>query len=216
MPRPTGKTNFLGRLKAYELYAAGMRKAEIAREVNVTRGAVSEWCRKDRWDERLAGGDKRAADAVDFVRGNEVAATIARLRSKLMQRVNELELLCGPGAQPHVRLKAIEQWIKLATSDKLLAESTKAIPTAAPLTLEDDLDGVRVGGHSSDHQGDPADAGVGSGPSRSPVAEPSPGPQDEPSASAPAIHASPDGGRHASIGSAGRSSPQDPGNWNPR
>lgn len=154
MARPTGKTNFLGRIKAFELYAAGMRKIQIAKEVGVSRGAVSEWSRKDRWDQRLAEGDKRVGDAVDFVKGNETAAAIARLRGKLMQRINELELMCGPGAPPQVRLKAIEQWIKLAVSDKLLAESTKpSTPAISGLTLEDDLGDV---GSDSEYGQEPA------------------------------------------------------------
>lgn len=137
MGRPTGKANLTGRLRAFELYAAGLKKADIARELNVTRAAVTTWARKDSWEDRLTADYREAERAVDFVKGEEVAHILATLKSRMKKRLNELEILCSPSAQPATRLAAIRLWLKLAGIDEGSLNPVKLEPK--PLTLTDDL-----------------------------------------------------------------------------
>ena len=137
MPRPPGGKDLLRRAKAYEMYAAGLKKADIAREIGVTRPAVSAWARQDRWDERLAALVNRASDAAEWSTENALAKAMASLRLRLARRIEELEGLCGPGNHPSTRLNAIKLWLQMAGADKgTLVEPAKHDPG---ISLIDDL-----------------------------------------------------------------------------
>lgn len=125
--------NLATRLKAYELYAVGLKKSEIARELGVTKACISQWSQADSWDGRLAETVRRAETAVDLVLGDQVAAVLTRLRGKLAARVAELERLCSTAEKPATRLSAISLWFKLADVKQVIPNPTK--PTT-PATLE--------------------------------------------------------------------------------
>lgn len=114
MGRPAGPKDYNRRLKAFELYASGIKKSDIAQELGVTRPCIGTWAKNDRWDERIAGIVSRAEEAVNHVVGNEVADTLAKLRTQMAQRVRELEQLCQPSNKPTTRLQAIKYWLELA------------------------------------------------------------------------------------------------------
>lgn len=114
MGRPTGKTDYQRRLKAFEMYAAGIKKVEIARELGVTRPAVGAWAAKDRWDERMTTIVTRAEEALNHGEGNEVVATLKTLRGRLATRIAELETMCDKSSPPATRLQAIKMWFTLA------------------------------------------------------------------------------------------------------
>lgn len=135
MARPRGNENLAKRARAYEMFVAGIRKAEIARELGVTRATVGNWCLKDRWTARMDAIAVGADQAADWASKDAVAATMYRLKSRLPQRVNELEQMCSPGNHPSVRLRAIQAWIKMATDKTLPVEVAKG----NDLQLEEDL-----------------------------------------------------------------------------
>ena len=113
MGRPLGGSNYTGRLRAYEMYASGMAKASIAREIGVTKAAVGQWCKKDLWDERLNRTVQNANEAVDHTLGNEVAAVLTVLRKRMASRISELEALCH-SKDDSTKLQAIKTWFVLA------------------------------------------------------------------------------------------------------
>lgn len=102
------------RLRAYELYLEGMKKIEIARDLETTKQVINHWSKVDRWDDRI----KMASQAADMITDNALANTLADLRRKMVRRVAELEVLCGE-PDPRVRLAAIQAWLKLAGIEKL-------------------------------------------------------------------------------------------------
>lgn len=131
--RPAGKTDYNRRLRAFELYAAGIKKSDIALELGVTRPSIGNWAKKDNWDDRLAGIVNRAEEAINSAVGNEIADTLLRLRSQMSQRIKELEQLCQPSNSPNVRLAAIKHWLTLAGI-------TRAIPNPADPTTPKSLE----------------------------------------------------------------------------
>lgn len=138
MPRPKGPSDVTRRLRAYEQYAAGMRKSEIAKELGVTKASVGNWCKKDRWDERLSNVIEKAEEAVSHVMGNEVAAALAKLRQRMSTRLASLELLCQ-ATNESTRLKAIELWFKLAGIKQIIPSPTEPAKGARNLELIQDL-----------------------------------------------------------------------------
>lgn len=113
MPRPKGPANLQGRLRAFEMFAAGMTKAAIARELGVTRACINDWRKKDLWAERLDTTVKVAQEAVDHALGNEIAEVIATLRGRLKLRIAQLERLCD-SPRDETKLRAIQAWLQLA------------------------------------------------------------------------------------------------------
>ena len=138
MPRPKGPLDITRRLRAYECYGAGMRKSEIAREVGVTKAAVGNWCKKDRWDDKLNNTIAAAEDAVNHVLGNEIAQALAGLRKRLGARLASLELLCQ-AKNEFTRMKAIELWFKLAGIKQLVPNPIEPAKGARNLELIQDL-----------------------------------------------------------------------------
>ena len=124
---------FSRRLRAYELFAGGTGKSAIALELGVSRAAVSQWCKMDRWDERLAGTIEQAEQAVEFRIGDQVAKALAELRNKLGLRIRELEALCHSG-DSRVQLAAIREWLRLAGVKQALPNP--ALPASTPRSLE--------------------------------------------------------------------------------
>lgn len=114
MGRPSGKTDYTRRAKAFELYAAGVKKSDIANELGVTRPCIGSWARKDGWDNKIAGIVNQADAALTFAIGNEVADALKHLRTGVAQRIRELESLCQPSNSPAARLGAIKAWLELA------------------------------------------------------------------------------------------------------
>jgi hypothetical protein len=117
------------------MYASGFKKAAIAETVGVTRAAISNWSKRDRWDERLGAAVQTAERAAQFATQDALAATLAELQARLGQRLVELNLLCGPSQDPRVRLQAIAQWIRLA---KDLEGKVVKPTTPGTLSLIDD------------------------------------------------------------------------------
>lgn len=139
MPRPRGRIDYTRRIRAYELFAAGLRKADIARELGVTRVTIGNWAKADRWDERQQSVVVRAEEAVDHVVGNAVAEALASLRGRLRKRVEELETLCAAAVHPATRIAAIKLWFELARKYEAVPD-TAAAPTApGQLELIQDL-----------------------------------------------------------------------------
>ena len=114
MPRPRGRIDYTRRIRAYELFAAGLRKADIARELGVSKVTIGNWGKADRWDDRQASMVAKAEVAVDHVVGNAVAEALASLRGRLRKRIEELETLCSAGIHPGTRMAAIKLWFELA------------------------------------------------------------------------------------------------------
>jgi len=138
MARPKGAVDYARRSKAFEMFCSGVRKADIAKELGVTRPAVQSWSKKDHWEERLFGIVNRAEEALNNTVGNQVAATLERLRTKMGSRITELEALCQPSNHPSVRLQAIKLWLELAGIKRAIPNPTDPT-TAKSLELIEDL-----------------------------------------------------------------------------
>ena len=115
-----------------------MRKSEIAREVGVTKAAVGNWCKKDRWDEKLSNVIASAEEAVNHVVGNEIAEALVGLRKRLKARLAALELLCQSNNE-YTRMKAIEMWFRLAGIKQLMPNPVEPAKGARNLELIQDL-----------------------------------------------------------------------------
>jgi transposase-like protein len=120
-------------MRAYEMFATGARKTEIARECGVTKTTVTNWSRDDRWEQRLADVVSQANAAADHAVGEELAQALAQLKRQARKRIMELELLCGPSAKPETRIRAIQLWLKLAGLDRAIPTPTDP---ASPRSLE--------------------------------------------------------------------------------
>lgn len=138
MPRPPRNANLTNRMKAYELFATGSSKTEVARELGVTKTTITNWAKSDRWEERLADVVSHANAAAEHAVGDQLAAALARLKSQTAKRIMELELMCGPSAEPGIRLKAIQLWLKLAGLDRAIPTPTDPT-TPKSLELIEDL-----------------------------------------------------------------------------
>ena len=134
---PGRKPDFARRLRAYEMFCSGVQTSGIARELGVARQTVQYWQKEDRWRERQYAQSLNAEHAANLVGENAMADIIVAMRSKMRQRLEELERLCRD-ENPGVRLQAIKAWFKLAGVDRALPNP--AHPTT-PLGLEliDDL-----------------------------------------------------------------------------
>jgi len=115
--RPTGarrEQNRLKRLRAFEFYAGGQTKTEIANTLGVTKAAVGGWAKQDQWDGRLAAIASRASESVDFTVGETIADISAKIRGKYTQRLKELDALCTSSlSTPQVKISAIKAWFEL-------------------------------------------------------------------------------------------------------
>ena len=138
MSRPRGPSDITRRLRAYECYAAGMRKSEIAREIGVTKAAVGNWCKRDQWDVKINNTIASAEEAVNHVLGNEIGQALVGLRKRLTARLAALELLCQSNNE-FTRLKAIEMWFKLAGIKQLMPNPVEPAKGARNLELIQDL-----------------------------------------------------------------------------
>ena len=136
--RPPGRSNLARRLRAYEMFFAGMNKAEIARELGVTRASVNQWSKKDKWDAKLNHVVARAEESLDNADINRVANIIAKLRARMHRRIDELESLCMPNQHPATRIKAIQLWLKLAGIEQAIPNPTEPSGQSS-LTLIQDL-----------------------------------------------------------------------------
>ena len=134
--RPSGAVqgqNRLKRLRAFELYAGGQRKAEIGRVLGVTKASVGGWARKDSWDSRLAGIAARADEAVDLVTAETIADIVVRIRAKYNQRLTELDQICTSVlSTPQTKISAIKAWFELGSKVNLDALR----PASDPRNLE--------------------------------------------------------------------------------
>lgn len=139
MTAPRKGTNLTARMRAYELYATGMKKADIARELGLTKAAIGQWAKAERWDARLADIVSQANSAADHALGDQLAASFLRLKEQALKRVSELELLCGPAQHPSTRLKAIQLWLKLAGLDRAMPNPITPGSNPNELRLVEDL-----------------------------------------------------------------------------
>lgn len=133
--RPTGVmalTNASKRLRAYELYLTGMKKADIARALDVTKAAVGNWAAKDNWDLRMSTLSRRVEEQATLISQTSLAAILADMQIRLRQRVAELEQLCGPTMHPATRLNAIKTWFSVVKELEALAPpKTHDVPATA-------------------------------------------------------------------------------------
>lgn len=125
-------------MRAYEMFVAGMKRTDIARELGVTRMTISNWARSDSWVGRLEGIVAGANDAANLASSDIIAGALARLKTRMNQRVTELEGLCSPAQHPTVRLRAIQLWLKLAGIDRALPNPVEQ-RGATELSLVEDL-----------------------------------------------------------------------------
>jgi predicted transcriptional regulator len=135
MGRPTGVmalTNAAKRLRAYELYMTGMQKTAIAESLGVTKAAVGNWSKKDNWDLRLQGLERRVQEQASLISQSSLAMILADMQLRLRQRVAELEALCGPTTHPATRLQAISTWFRVVKELEALAPPKPAeVPATA-------------------------------------------------------------------------------------
>lgn len=158
MGRPAGPTDYNRRMKAFEMFSSGIRKADIAKELGVSRPAIGLWAKKDKWDERLSRIVSRAEEALNHTIGNQVSQSLERLRTKMGSRLTELEILCGPSSHPTVRLQAIKLWLNLAgisrampnPADPTTPKSLELIQDLIETNNSDDLDLTDGGERSND------------------------------------------------------------------
>lgn len=133
--RPNGVlalTNAAKRLRAYEMYLTGMKKADIARALDVTKAAVGNWSAKDNWDLRAQVLTKRVTEQAELISQTSLAAILADMQLRLRQRVAELEQLCGPSMHPSVRLNAIKAWFGVVKELEALAPPKQSeVPASA-------------------------------------------------------------------------------------
>lgn len=120
-------------MRAYEMFATGARRSEIAREMGVTKATITNWSREDKWETRLADVVTLANAAAEYAVGEELAQALAKLKRGVARRVVELELLCGPSARPETRIKAILAWLKLAGADRAIPNP---VDPTSPKNLE--------------------------------------------------------------------------------
>jgi predicted transcriptional regulator len=125
-------------MRAYELFVQGHRRADIARELGLTKATIGAWAKADQWEGRMERLVATANEAADHVVGDQLAHALAQLKLSVVRRVKELESLCGPSQEPGLRLRAIQAWLKLAGIDKALPHPTSPT-TKADLTLLEDL-----------------------------------------------------------------------------
>jgi len=137
MPR-SKNSNLASRAKAYEMYAAGVPKASIARELGLTKAAITHWSKKDGWDQRLSAAVRSAESAIDLALGDQIGMVLAHLRGKLQTRIRELEGLCSAAERPQTRLSAIKLWFDLANVKQVVPDPTK-LGTSRSIELIQDL-----------------------------------------------------------------------------
>jgi predicted transcriptional regulator len=102
------------RLRAFELYAGGSKKSEIANVLGISKAAVGGWAKRDSWDDRLSALAARAQDAADHTIGETIADVVTRIRAKYDQRLRELDHLCtSPLTPPNTKIAAIKAWFEL-------------------------------------------------------------------------------------------------------
>ena len=136
--RPRGDANRLKRLRAFELYAGGVKRSAIATDLGVTKAAVTGWAKKDRWDERLAQIAAQAQTAVDFTVGETIADVALKIRSKYEQRLRELDHLCTSSlTPPQARISAIKAWFEIG--QKVQPDAFKPLTDPRNLELIQDL-----------------------------------------------------------------------------
>lgn len=138
MAAPRKGSNLTAKLRAYEMYASGMRKAEIARELGLTKACIGAWAKLGMWDSRLSDIVSSANAAADLEAGGELAAALAQLKRMAARRVAELELLCHAPDAP-TRMKAIQLWLKLAGMDRAIISPTNPVGDKPSLELVEDL-----------------------------------------------------------------------------
>ena len=148
--------NLATRMKAYELFSAGVKKSDIAREFGLTRAAITRWSKQDSWSDRRAEVVRHASSAADLVVGDQVSAVLIRLRNRLATRVDQLETLCVSD-KPNVRLSAIMAWFKLAGITQAIPSPVQPDKAASLELIQDLIDeplpketGPRVGNHKLD------------------------------------------------------------------
>lgn len=120
------------------MFSAGCSKAEISRELGVTRPTITDWSRKDRWDQRLGHAVEKAEQVLETTGVNTVAGILDRIRGKMKIRLDELETLCASPV-PSIRLRAIQLWLKLAGVDRPMPDPIQSSKDPATLKLIEDL-----------------------------------------------------------------------------
>lgn len=132
--KPTGLgalTNAAKRLRAFELYLGGQRKAAIADAMGVTRAAVGNWATKDQWDARSISLASRAIEQATLISQTSLAEILADMQIRLRTRVAELESLCSPTTAPAVRLNAIKTWFAVVKELESLSPKESSAPKLA-------------------------------------------------------------------------------------
>lgn len=94
------------RLKGYNLFIQGHSYGDIARQLGVTKSSVGRWANQDRWKDRTVNIEKQAKDLVDSAVGGEIADALGYMRTRIRERIVELDALCRRG-----NLNAILAWL---------------------------------------------------------------------------------------------------------
>ena len=126
-----GRIDYARRLKAFELFAAGLKPVAIAKELGTSRQCINNWKVADKWDDRLY----KAEISSEFAGENKAAEILDAFKGRLRKRLGELELLCS-NPDPKVKLAAIKTWFQL--TDLLEKKGSGAIIPSS-LSLDDDL-----------------------------------------------------------------------------
>lgn len=133
----TGKAYRIQRLRAFQLYATGLRSPDIARQLGVSDQAVYTWRKKDSWDAKLEKLTTDAVQAADFATGNVHAEALVKLDSLIPTRLDQLKDLCDdPETPPGTKLGALREWFSLADKYRQqIAESEAVKPVASNIGI---------------------------------------------------------------------------------
>lgn len=97
------------KIKAYNLFIQGKTYQEIADELGVSKPLIGRWAKQAGWQNRAVKLTETTHDLLDAALGDEIAKAINYMRSKIADRMAELELACKKGS-----VTAILAWLNRA------------------------------------------------------------------------------------------------------
>jgi hypothetical protein len=122
------------KLHAYKLFRAGVPLREIAEKVGCSRSLVYRWSKLEQWTSSLQSPLARIESAAQKIQsGDETAGLTEVLRSKIPDRLAELEAVCRRG-----NVAAIGLWLRLGLTPPraATAEPTEAqVPSPVLINL---------------------------------------------------------------------------------
>jgi predicted transcriptional regulator len=97
------------KLKGYNLFLRGLSKREIADTLGVSPALVTKWSKRESWETRRRDVSFKAEDILDQAVSTEIADTLAYMRTKISERLFELDMACKKGS-----VTAIIAWLNRA------------------------------------------------------------------------------------------------------